>query len=286
MASMDYDFQDYEKIADVASEFNTTVDEIMRINNVLPPYPTYVRDLPQEVIENGTIKLPFVTNGRQTFENYYNTAAETLGVEYETAAVCEEETLRNYTARYYSRQEFGDVDVRPGKNLPMCYIIIDGRQWTFPCYPESVSDSNTANYNAVSILGRSEPFQYYTGSGPRTVSVKFDMHAEMMREMYDPDTTYVYRLVSAIEAACYPNYGSGIAAPAVTFVVANNIQIRGIISSVNTDYDGPILDMGDTNNANPMSMPKYAKVGISFSVTEVTGTPFSKAEITRNGGWR
>jgi hypothetical protein len=33
-------------------------------------------------------------------------------------------------------------------------------------------------------------------------------------------------------------------------------------------------------------MPKYAKVGISFSVTEVTGTPFSKAEITRNGGWR
>ena len=55
MAYMDYDFQNYEKVADVASEFNTTVDEIMRVNNVTPPYPTYIRDLPKDVIRGGTM---------------------------------------------------------------------------------------------------------------------------------------------------------------------------------------------------------------------------------------
>lgn len=283
---MDYDFQQTEKIADVASEFNTTVEEIMRVNNVSPPFPTYIRDLPRDVIENGTIKMPYVTNGRQTFENYYNTASQTLGIEYETAQEYEEETLRNYTARYYSSKDFNDANIKPGKYLPACYIIIAGKQWTFPGYPESVSDSNVANYSPTSILGRSEPFQYYTGSGPRTVSVDFEMHAEMMPEGYDTNLDYIYRLVSAIESACYPNYGSGIAATYVEFVVANNIRIRGIVSNVSTKYSGVILDMGDADTSNPISYPKYSSVNISFSVTEVTGTPFSQAQVATLGGYR
>lgn len=296
MAYMDYDFQNYEKVADVASEFNTTVDEIMRVNNVTPPYPTYIRDLPKDVIRGGTIKMPYVTNGRQTFENYYNTAANTLGVEYKNAETYEEETLRNYTARYYSRKDFdGNIDIRPGKFWPQCFITIDGVQWHFPCYPESVSDSNTANYSSVSILGRSEPFQYYNNSGPRTVSAKFRMHVDMVDSQRDPNSDYIYRLAAAIESTCYPNYGNGVAMSPVTFQVANNIRITGIISSVSTSYDGPLLDMMDGPNRgteSDMLIPKYAIVDIDFSITEVSGNCWSRTDIGGQvgrgglGGWR
>ena len=41
MASTVYNFKHYEKLSDIASQYNTTIDEIMRINNVLPPFPVF-----------------------------------------------------------------------------------------------------------------------------------------------------------------------------------------------------------------------------------------------------
>lgn len=115
------------------------------------------------------------------------------------------------------------------------------------------------------------------------------MHVDMVDNVRDPNSNYIYRLVAAIESACYPNYGGSIAATPVTLQVANNIKIRGIISSVNTTYDGPLLDMTDTDIRsieNDMIYPKYAMVDVSFSVTEVTGNSWSRADICSLGGWR
>ena len=270
MASMDYEFRDHEKIADIASQFNTTVNDIMKINNVLPPYPKYVNDLPQDVIRNGTIELPYVTSGRQTFESYYNTASEVLGINYVDANAMEETQTYNASSRYLSSSVFNDIELRPGRSHKDCYISTSHGDFKwFPCYPESISDSNQASYNPVSILGRSEPFQYYTGSGPRTVSVKFQMHTDMC-----PDVNYIYTIADLVEACCYPNYGSGISAVKVTLHVTSNINITGIISSVSTDYSGPIID------------DKYAVVDLGFSVTEVTGNPPSYSDIKKKGGRR
>lgn len=287
MASMAYEFRQHEKIADVASQFNTTVDTIMKLNNVQPPYPKYIEDLPSDVIENGTIELPYVANGRQTFESYYNTAAETIGVEYENVENLNETLLLNASDRYLSAKNFGGsgTDVRPtGRSVIDCFLHIHngvGETILFPCYPESVGDQNQASYSAVNILGRSEPFQYYTGSGPRTISVKFQMHVDM------DSVDDIYQIASAVESCCYPNYGSGISAIKVTFQVGNSVRITGIITSVSTDYSGPILDMDpNSQNAGAMHDPKYAVIDLSFSITEVTGNPPSHAEIFSKGGRR
>lgn len=285
MASMAYEFRTNEKIADVASQFNTTVDEIMKLNNVQPPYPIYVKDLPPDVIQNNTIELPYVANGRQTFESYYSTAAETLGVEYENVSNLNEILLYNASDRYYSSKSFSGRDIRPiGRSVIDCYLYIHngaGEGILFPCYPESVSDSNSASYSPVNILGRSEPFQYYTGSGPRTVGVKFQMHVDM------ESTDDIYHIASVVESCCYPNYGSAIAPIKVTFQVGNSLRITGIITSVSTDYSGPILDMDPTaQNDGAMHDPKYAVIDLSFNITEVTGDPPSHAQIYNKGGRR
>ena len=82
MAYMAYEYRDNEKIADIASQFNTTVAEIMKINHVNPPYPTYIKDLPQSVRANNTINVPFITNGKQSFETYNSISYNNIGVSY------------------------------------------------------------------------------------------------------------------------------------------------------------------------------------------------------------
>lgn len=285
MASMAYEFRQHEKVADVASQFNTTVDEIMKLNNVQPPYPIYVEDLPPDVIRNNTIELPYVANGRQTFESYYNTAAETLGIEYTDVDNLNEILLSNASDRYYAAKSFGNIDVRPtGRSVIDCFLHIHngvGSTILFPCYPESVSDQNQASYSVINILGRSEPFQNYTGSGPRTVNVKFQMHVDM--ESVDD----IYQIASAVESCCYPNYGSAPVPIKVTFQAGNSVRITGIITSVSTDYSGPILDMDySEQNDGAMHDPKYAVIDLNFSITEVTGDPPSHSQIYSKGGRR
>lgn len=287
MASMDYKFTESEKFSDIAEQYGTTVDAIMRLNGITPPYPTYIRDLPVEKVQSfkSIIKVPCVTNGRDSFESYYKRAYDTIGVKYRSA-----DELIRISNELAAKSAVGSVnlsghaDITPGRSSKECYITIhrNGYQRTmwFPCYPESVSDSNVANYSAQNILGRSEPFQYYTGSGPRTVNVSFEMHCEMC-----DDINYVYELVDEVQSACYPNYSSAVAATKVTFHVAHNININGIIPSVDTEFSGPILNtLIDPYSQTPY--PRYAVVKLSFSVIEVTGNAFSSSNIATFGGRR
>ena len=305
MAYMDYEFRNEDKIADVASQFNTTVSEIMKMNNVSPPYPVYVKDLPKNVIEHGTdkkryITVPFVTNGKQTFETYNAISYSNVGVYYNSPETLKRNMYVNANGPGTQTKVVTERNLKPGRHPVNCYIsaannsgyfstytdsIAGYAAMYFPCYPDSVSDSNQASYTPISILGRSEPFQYYTGSGPRTVSVKFALHSDMW-----DDIDYIYKLVAFIEACCYPRYGSAIAATKVIFHAAQNVHICGIMTGVNTEYSGPVLDMepgpDGTYNGSDMRVPKYAQVDISFNITEVTGNPPSFNDIVKQGGNR
>jgi hypothetical protein len=269
MAYTAYKFKDWERLSDVASQYDTTIDEIMRINNVQPPYPQFISQLPNYVIGNGYLKVPVNTNGNQSFETYWNTAYESLGIEYVNAKKMEEFELSNLYDYKNDRYFDNTFTLMPGRNIPNCWLIVGGYWFAFPCAPESVSDSNQASYSSVNILGRSEPFQYYTGSGPRTVSTAFKMHTDMCSNVQ-----YVYHITRIVESACYPEYGNNIAATRCHLHLVDNIDITGIITNVSTQYSGPIID------------DKYAVIDLSFSVTEVTGTPFSRSQIRSMGGVR
>lgn len=311
MAYMVYEFRGNEKISDIASQFNTTIEEIMKINNVSPPYPQYAKDLPDYVLKGenkNQLEVPFVTNGKQSFESYNNNAYNNLGVNYRTAENLKAHMYGNLDERQSVEKSFRNL--RPGRNPIDCYIsaftdmgsigtnnINNSKygytSWQFPCYPESISDSNSANYNPVNILGRSEPFQYYQHSGPRSVNVSFTMHSDCVPQNLD----YIYKLVAFIEACCYPRYDTNIAATKVIFHCAKNIHITGIIKSVSTKYSGPILDMnpgasgnyvGNTDNNAVIydSAKKYAVVDVDFTIEEVTGNPPSFYDIVNVGGYR
>ena len=251
MAYMDYKFNKSELFSDIAYKFNTTVDNIMKINNISPPYVSCIKDLDTATLEklNGTLLVPVIySGGNSTDKNLV--------------------TYRYYN-NSFKNKSFSLVNIRPGRAFINCYIIVNGDKVQIPCYPESVSDSNTASYSSVNPLGRSEPFQIYNNSGPRSVSVSFTMHCEMVGN-YE----YVPNLVKLIESATYPNYDNAVSAVKCTLVIGKSIKITGIITNTETRWYGPIID------------EKYQMVDISFSVTECTGNPKSQSQIKSMGGYR
>lgn len=179
---------------------------------------------------------------------------------------------------------------------PECYIFLhhvknikgtDGALILLPSYSDSVNDTISVSFAQSNPLSRSAPIYSYTGSGPRSIQVNFDLHRDMMWQLnyqqsnlpinnVDGDD-YVDIMAREIQAAALPTYSATekmVNPPLISLRLGNDIFIKGIVNgSVGVTYGYPIL-------ANK----KYATVKINFTVTEVT--PFSADDVIRSGSFR
>lgn len=236
MAYVGYNFSDSETIEDVAKTCNISVDTLMRINNVLPPYPNSLSEMPQ--FAEGMILVPQIFSGGEQFEDYNRMY---YGVERKS------EKRQVLITPIVSSVGFASQGC--------CSISVQGvGAASFPCFPESYSDSHTASVGSLTPLGRSEPFRIYQNSGPRTVSVSFRMHREMTR------SSDVGAIVGLVQSATYPIGGYPII-PKTTLVIGNNCAITGIVENVSTNWSDTIIDN------------QYQIVTLDFSVSECTGSP-------------
>lgn len=145
-----------------------------------------------------------------------------------------------------------------------------------PCWPESVKDNTSATWSQeMTTYQHYEPKNTYKGSGPRVVSCTFKLH----RAMWDgnQDSGKAEELVAYMESACYPDYDTQAAEPPRSLlVIGNSVRIRGIMTSFDKNYQGPI---GPDN--------KYDEIIINISITEESDNVLS-TEAVRSGlaGWR
>ena len=154
-----------------------------------------------------------------------------------------------------------------------------------PTYPESISDSLSANFNSSTPLSRSAPIFSYSNSGPRTIQVSLSLHREMMTQLnYNTSNLnleigddYVDTMVKQLQAVALPKYESStkmVNPPMVALRFGDEIYIKGIVNGgITITYSGPILE----NN-------KYALVQISFSISEVD--PYDAQTVARQGSFR
>ena len=78
-----------------------------------------------------------------------------------------------------------------------------------PCYPVSLNDSLSIDYTSQTVPYRTEPYINYSNSGPRTVSVAFNLH----REMTNSNGSDIDNIINVIQAASYPTVGDSNAIP-------------------------------------------------------------------------
>lgn len=145
-----------------------------------------------------------------------------------------------------------------------------------PCWPDSVKDSTSATWSQeMTTYQHFEPKNTYKGSGPRTVTCSFKIHRAMWDGNQDSGNTE--KLIAYMESACYPDYDTQAAEPPRSLLlIGNSIRIKGIMTSFDKTYQGPI---GPDNC--------YDEVVISLSITEESDNVLSTSAV-RSGlaGWR
>lgn len=152
-----------------------------------------------------------------------------------------------------------------GFNLPWGQVTlassISDDSVDFPVYPEEISDSRKANYTTMpDLLYQYEPWQLYNSSGPRTNTYLFHFHRDMWTG--DHRDGKANELIRYCEANCYPEFnGSAVNVPTVTLYIAGSPLIHGVMTQVDTKWDGPIGLDG-----------YYLNCELSITITEVSET--------------
>ena len=159
-----------------------------------------------------------------------------------------------------------------GFNLPWGQVTlassISGDSIDFPVYPEEISDSKKANYTTMpDLLYQYEPWQLYNSSGPRTNTYLFHFHRDMWTG--DHRDGKANELIRYCEANCYPEFnGSAVNIPTVTLYIAGSTLIHGVMTQVDTKWDGPIGLDGF-----------YLNCELSITITEISETALNYGVI-------
>lgn len=165
------------------------------------------------------------------------------------------------------------------------YLFHLDRFIVLPTIPESIQDTTQSTFSSTSILSRSAPLYAYSYSGPRSMQITLDLHRDLMTQVnygvsnlnVELGDDYVDTLIKNIQAIALPNYSSSdklVNPPMIYLRLGQDISIKGIVSGgVTTTYALPLLSNG-----------KYAKVGLSFNVSEVD--PYDAESVTVLGSFR
>lgn len=165
------------------------------------------------------------------------------------------------------------------------YMYHTGTVVALPTYADSVTDTMSVNFVSSTPLSRSSPIYSYASSGPRQLSLTFDLHRDMMQQINYAVSNintvitddYIDYLIKSLQACAVPQYSSTdkmVDPPLVAVRLGNDIFIKGVVlGNIGVTYGLPILSNG-----------KYATAKISFVVAEVD--PYSADLVQVSGSFR
>lgn len=173
-------------------------------------------------------------------------------------------------------------------HLQKCCII--------PTYPESISDTTAITWSSDTPLGRSAPVQAYSNSGPRSFSIRFTLHRDLMNDLdfsdlgsiktdVEPFWTegYVDRFIKYVYASVLPKYqvykngSKAVIPPRVAIKISDDLFLKGIITQAIVSYGLPIITYADGTK-------HYATADIDMSFTETD--PYDAETALSAGGFR
>lgn len=151
-----------------------------------------------------------------------------------------------------------------------------------PEYAEDINDSTSVDFASSKPLSRSAPIYSYSSSGPRTVTVKFTFHRDMMNQINYKNNSlitddYVDEIIKQVQACVLPKYSASskmVSPPIVALRMGKDVFIKGVIAgNLGLTYRLPILKNG-----------KYALVDFSLTINEID--PYDAESVMKTGSYR
>ena len=170
------------------------------------------------------------------------------------------------------------------------YLYHTDKVIIIPEYPETITDNMTSTFTPTQALSRSAPVFTYANSGPRTVTFNLELHRDMVNDLnitagntnlksnvVSQTDDYVDILIKELQSIALPRYNvnnRAVIPPRVAVRFGNELFISGVVNStISCTYNKPILSNG-----------KYAKVSISFTVSEYD--PYDATLVSQLGSFR
>lgn len=165
-----------------------------------------------------------------------------------------------------NQSTFDESNITTKQSVP-CYLVnllTNNKEESgvvfFPHIPEEFSYTKGNSFEEQITRGRSEPFQGYTGSTALTTSINVTLSAD-----YAPNKD-IDKVLTKLEAFCYPRYGS-IIKPPKCFFRCGTFTLEGILTDLTIVRKLPIID------------GKYSIADVSFNLTETNATSVSAKKV-------
>lgn len=109
----------------------------------------------------------------------------------------------------------------------------------FQLMPEVISESKSAQYNEIPIIGRSLPHLGYSASTSRVIGLSLTFAATHKEGKYSP--LWVKDQVRWLESQVYPDYDDGFSYPPhrLLVVIGEAVGMQCVMTSVSTSWMGP-----------------------------------------------
>lgn len=162
---------------------------------------------------------------------------------------------------------FNGVTVK-GSSLGFLYDLTHGGSFKF--FLPEIQESYTANYESITIPGRSSDVQSYHGTASPTRTVQLQLMAgEGLYKGSDP-VTDLYKDIAFVKSLCYPDYQSSIVKPPaiVLLYLGPESIIKGVVTSVTVNEKKPFTVDG-----------RSMYVTLSFTVTQASDNPADYKDV-------
>lgn len=162
-----------------------------------------------------------------------------------------------------------------------------------PFHPDNVTDSLNSTFASTNALSRSAPVFTYSNSGPRTVTINFTLHRDLLNDLNKKfsnvklnvvskvmDEDYVDKLIGYLQAVALPKYelynngSKSVKPPEIAIRLGNEVFVKGVVNSgIQINYRKPI------NEYN-----RYSQIDVSFTVSETD--PYDAVTVAKEGSFR
>jgi hypothetical protein len=135
--------------------------------------------------------------------------------------------------------------------------------------PDDLTESHSANFEPVEIMGRSSPLASYSGGGGRTVDISLDVHEDYLKAYSNQkNVANIVEFVGQVKALTYPRYQDNIVIPPRVFIkIGEFFRMKAYCNSVSVSWKKPIRE------------GRYIMAGLNMNFTEILSVSFSADEV-------
>lgn len=135
--------------------------------------------------------------------------------------------------------------------------------------PDEFSENHSAEFEDITIKGRSAPLAIYSGSSAENFDVTIEIHEDFIRQFGGGSSASIEDVVNELKALTYPRYAGGLViAPRCHITIGDFFRRNVYVTSRNITWKKPLRKGED-------GRMRYISASVTLGMTEIRSESLS-----------